>query len=185
MRLKVYWFKIHQAKRKNKKNRDCQNIQDDMNISDDNHISSASQFDDEDYIRKYGLKSSWNPGVQLELRDFENDITRMITNVKQRKSSNQLQKNVHELRKKLSQSKEIIVESDKTGNHYKMAAKDYEKALKNEITKDYRKGDPTIIQKLNEESAKLAKSLDIDDRLHMMGREKGYINSGGNQPTCG
>ena len=55
--------------------------------------------------------------------------------------------------------------ADKTNNHYKIAPDAFEKLLEDNITADYKKSEANKIKEIQEEALKIAKSIDLDDRI--------------------
>jgi hypothetical protein len=99
----------------------------------------------------------------------------MLTKMKfSRKKSNfqiQLGKDVEKIR----ETKELIIQADKTSNHYLMAPEKYLKLLKENITKDYKLANPKQLSDVNKETAEIARKLEIDDRVDSFSRNPPFI----------
>ena len=74
-----------------------------------------------------------------ELKPFEDELFSMLSNIKFRPFSNQLQDKLRADKKKINNTGDIIVQADKSSNPYKMSVVEYKKQVKNNIPKDYRK----------------------------------------------
>ena len=61
--------------------------------------------------------------------------------------------------------KEVIVESDKTKNHWKMTKSDYRKHLDENVTAEYQKCPQRIVDNVNREACEIAKKHQLADRM--------------------
>ena len=87
----------------------------------------------------YGFKSLAAPPLDLDLRQFEQDVKRMVRNLEFYDTIhlNKLQKNMKTDIRSLSRKEELCIEADKNRNFYQVKAKLYNKLIRNEITKEY------------------------------------------------
>lgn len=68
-------------------------------------------------------------------------------------------------------SDKIIIKADKTGNHGDM----YQKAIKSEVNKSYKKISNNQENKINIEAKKLSTDLKIADRINKFHKEQVFI----------
>ena len=98
------------------------------------------------------------------LQDNMQDLTKKIEFKENynNKFQNQLKKDL----KIIKAAKEIIVPADKSTNYYKADNETYEILLHRNITKDYKKADESVIDKIDKEDRDIAINLEIDDRVY-------------------
>ena len=84
-----------------------------------------------------------------------------MKNVKFKKyRPNHVQKKIKDDLKKMKDDSQVYVAADKTSNFYRMPSKDYRELLENNITKEYKKVDKKVVDKVNKGDQKLAKQID-------------------------
>ena len=76
---------------------------------------------------------------------------------------NQLKEDV----KKIKGSKNLLVSADNTANYYSVSKESYNKLLVENITSSYKKADDNVIKSINDEAKTIAKSLKLDDKMHI------------------
>ena len=72
------------------------------------------------YKETYGFQTTKPPPRVPELKEFEDEMIKMIQNIKYRKANNDFQKQLRTDVKKIQEEKYIFVAADKTSNYYKM-----------------------------------------------------------------
>ena len=65
-----------------------------------------------------------------------------------------------------------MIPADKTTNYYAMNATAYNKLIKGNVTKTYTKSNDKVVKELNEKSARIAKHLNLDDRIEKLAEKK-------------
>ena len=70
---------------------------------------------------------------------------------------------------------EILVNADKSSNKYFMAKEDYNKLLKINIEKDYKKAEKGTENKMKDMDSKIAEGLNLDDRIEITTKREAYI----------
>ena len=140
----------------------------------------------------YGFKTKRTPPHVKELEEFEDCMLDMIqriefkTNHHPNKLQTKLGKDVKEIRK----DKHIFVKADKTTNHYKTEAKNYNTLLNKNVTKTYKKADPNTRDTITIKDKQIAENLDIDDRIDVSAQRNPFITMKdhkpdfNNNPTC-
>ncbi len=123
----------------------------------------------------YGFKTT-NTAPQIdELKPFEDDVYKLITSIEFKKVNNEFQSSLQETIKSIKDSKDIIIESDKTRNLYSISPNEYKSVLKNNITSDYKKSDEANVNNVNKEAAKLASKINIADRVDEYTRAEAFL----------
>ena len=90
------------------------------------------------------------PQIQ-ERKDFEKDLFKLIENIQFRTVSDEFLNKLNEDMNKIRSSNELFVSADKTQNHYEIAKENY-KILHDNITKTYKKAQPSLPKKINMEA---------------------------------
>ena len=140
-------------------------------------ISCDRQLPSEDVnIKKtFGFKSPKCPPKINDLANFENDFYDMISSIKFHKSSNPIQERMSKDLKEIRNSNMAIVPADKSNNFYKVSIQDYDKMLRKNITKDYKKANKDLRYKIDEETAKIAAELKLGNRMENYQLSKPFI----------
>ena len=163
MRFKLIWYKRELEK---------QNKDKDIQQEDPHESFNDNQREHNDF---YGFRTIRHPAKQIEMKPFEDEVLEMVTNIQYKMATNKLQRDVINIRSTLRTSDKIVVESDKTGNHYSMNCDQYDKKLLECITAKYRKEDKGLVHAINLEARELARRLGISDRVPQIGRQEAYI----------
>ena len=110
------------------------------------------------------------------LKNFEEDLFKLVKNMKFRKVKNEFLTGLDEFKNEVKKCEEIIVKADKTRNIYTLKKNDYHKLLNNNITKDYRKSDSNLVVSINKETQQHATDLQLGDRMEKMAERKAFIS---------
>ena len=109
---------------------------------------------------KFGLKSNKSPKQNYNLIPFENDICDMISNIEFRKSYNSpFQRKLKNDVRGIKQSEKLFVFADKTTNLYSLSKEEYNKLLRENITKDYKHAEESVVSSINKEAKEIAGQL--------------------------
>ena len=122
------------------------------------------------------------PPYMAELKPFEDDMVDMIKYVEMKHSDNPLQKQMREDIRKIKNITEVIVQADKTANLYLIKTEDYNKYLMDTTSKEYKKTDPSTMDRINGDAAKTAKKLKLDDRIESMDKKNAYLTIKDHKP---
>ena len=91
---------------------------------------------------KYGFKSEKNAPAVPEMKKFEEDLIKLVQNIKFKNSNSHpcdFQKQLSSDIRKINNNPNVIVKGDKTTNHYSVDKNQYQDILQNSITKEYKK----------------------------------------------
>ena len=81
----------------------------------------------------------------------------------------------HQLKKDLKtirDEKRVFVPADKSTNYYKVEQDTYKNLLHKNITKDYKKANRDIAEKIDLKDKEFAEKLEIEDRVHKTSNEE-------------
>ena len=134
------------------------------------------ESDSEDERKEtYGFRSTRIPPPIKEIEEFEQDLWSMVEGIQFNKKRTQFQKRLTNEVKEIKKSKNLIIPADKTSNMYEVPVEKYNKLLKDNITKQYKKVDDKVIDDINKEAKKVTKKLDISDRVEKMPKKDAFI----------
>ena len=110
-----------------------------------------------------------------ELVPFEEDLIKLVKNIKFRKVDNKFQRTLAKDLKGIRSSKKTLTEADKTSNMYRLSKEEYSNLLQNSITSKYKKTDKNTAININKEGIKHAKEASIIDRIEINGTGNSFI----------
>ena len=123
----------------------------------------------------FGFKSALKAPADKDLKRFEDDLIKLVSNLEMKKAHNAMQDKLKKDMRLIKEKKEIIVKADKTDNHYLIPVDEYKKLMVDNITKDYRREDIERVNSINREAAKIAKDLELDDRIEAMALKSAFL----------
>ena len=138
----------------------------------------------------YGFKSTKNSSPIEELKDFEDDMLKMIQSVKFKQVNNPFLNRLKENTDHIKNEPKLLIAADKTTNFYKLEPSTYNDLLEKNITKSYEKALPETTQAIHKENKDIATKLGIDDRVDTTVEKdvfmtlKDYKPNFANKPTC-
>ena len=124
----------------------------------------------------FGLPSNKTPHTILALKDFEEDVLKIIENIKFRDTKNNFQETLASDLKKINTSENMFVFADKTRNIYKTSLETYNKLLHDNITKTYKRGYEDNISEIDSELKHIADNLSIGNRIECMKKREAFIS---------
>ena len=124
---------------------------------------------------KHQLKSKCSAPYVDELKPFEEDLINMVANVKFRLINshfhNQLKKDIETI----NSFSNVIIPADKTRNFYQVKNQQYQKLLRENITKTYKRSDDSITIEINKELQDISTKLGIADKIKVMPKQQAYV----------
>lgn len=142
-------------------------------------------------METYGFKSRKSPPSLPELLNFEKRLSDMIRDIKLRPIlCNCQQKLKTDAKQTINATDKLIISADKTTNHYKLDAKDYNRLLHNNVTKDYKKANEQQVSDMTQTMKTIAEDLQLDDRIMKTAKKPAFItlkdhkDNFDNNPTC-
>ena len=110
-----------------------------------------------------------------QLHDFKQGLIKIAENIEFTKHSNPLQEKLKKDIEEIKSSDKVLIGADKTANFYKIKPEEYDKMLKENITKDYKKANADIVEKLDKQDKAIAEKLDIADRMYKLTKREAHI----------
>ena len=111
----------------------------------------------------YGFKSRKCPPTVKEMTNFEEDLRLMIKQLEYRDVKNEFLKKLTDDIKLFKNTKNMLINADKSRNIYKVSSENYKKYLVQNITKTYEKSNKARVNSINKDTKKLAEKLKIAD----------------------
>ena len=96
---------------------------------------------------------------------FEKDLWSVIKNVEFRGVRSEYQQKLADGRKKIKETPNLIIGSDKTGNFYEVDKPTYLKMMTEEVSKDFQKTRRDKVMEMDSKAACVANKLGIADRV--------------------
>ena len=90
--------------------------------------------------------------------------------------SNEHQDYLNEVLADIKNTEDLIIQADKTRNHYRVEPAVYDKLLQDEITKDYKKTSRAQVKQVNAETAEIAAQLGLDDRMEIFQESEAFFS---------
>ena len=123
----------------------------------------------------FGLPSSKCAPPIKEMKDFEEDLIHLISNVKFRNVNNPFLNQISEDTRKVNDSKNIFVFADKSTNVYEMSPEQYNKLLSENITKSYKSSSDDVYDSINEELRNICEHFSIGNRINTMTKKNAFV----------
>ena len=108
---------------------------------------------------------------------------KMIQQVEFRNIKHDFQSKMNYDLKEMGTSNNLFVFADKTNNIYELPVHQYEKLLKENITKSYQKCDVLARDNINKEAKKIAESLNLDSKMEGYANRNAYITIKDHKPN--
>lgn len=129
----------------------------------------------QDCDEKFGLKSRRCPPQIDELKPFEDDMTKLIEDLEFTSMDDDFQRTLRNDTDKIRNSATVFVPADKTHNLYEMETRQYDKLLRENITKHYKRAPAKAYDLINTEARKLADQLKIADRMDILAKQNAFV----------
>ena len=116
----------------------------------------------------FSLKSDKCPLSVDVLAKFESDLLAIVHNVEFRPGRNSFLSKLKDDVKVINNTKEVLVNGDKSSNTYKRNKNAYNKYVIEDITKTYLKNNKNKVNRINSEAKKITLKLKLDDRIQQL-----------------
>ena len=123
----------------------------------------------------FGLKSTKCPPQHPDLKNFENDLLDLIQAISFKPVHNEFQEKLRNDIKTITSSKKAFIPADKTRNLYEMDKNTHDKLYLENVTKTYKKANPSTYNDINTEAKLVAKDLGIDERIECLAKNTAFI----------
>ena len=121
------------------------------------------------------MKSGRSPPQVKDLIQFEDDLVRIVKELKFRKVKNNFQTKLRDDMKQVQTSNKTLTPADKTSNMYRLHKNDYQNFLRKAITPSYEKANKSIGTKIQKEGIKFAKQANRLDKIGINGTGNLFI----------
>ena len=98
----------------------------------------------------------------------------MISNIEIRPIRNKCLSKLSKNIKSIKKTKELLINADKSTNINEMSKDDYQKHLRSNITKTYKKSNRNRVNDINLGAKKIVQKLEIDDRVEKCMKQKDF-----------
>ena len=115
------------------------------------------------------------PPFVNKLVQFESDLLTMVHNIEFRPVRNNILSKLKDGVKVINNTKEILVNADKSTNTYKMNKSAYNKYLTENITKTYKKTKREKVNRINSEAKRIAEKLKLNDTIQQLQETEAFI----------
>ena len=123
----------------------------------------------------FGFKSKHHPCHLREFDDFEKDLFNVAASVKFRKLNYSFQEKTKSNISDIKSSPNVFLFADKTSNIYTATPREYNKLLKYNTTKSYKKSTDRLEKAVNMEGKNIAKKMQLKDRIECLAKTPGFI----------
>ena len=114
----------------------------------------------------YGFKSLNSPPRVNELIPFEDGMLNLKQNIQFKAVKCKFQNEMNsDIKNKIKKPSKVLLPADKTTNYYKMTPDSNDKFIKENVKKTYKISSHNVANKLDKQSASIAKQLKLDDKL--------------------
>ena len=132
----------------------------------------------------YGFKSRISPPQINELLPFEEDMTRLIQNIKFKDTKCSFQSKLNaDIKNKIKRPNTLLIAANKTTNFYAMHPSSYGKLVKENVTKTYKKSNDKLVGELDARSAKIAERLKLHERIEKLDRKEAFVTLKDHKPN--
>ncbi|PFX11853.1 hypothetical protein AWC38_SpisGene24283 [Stylophora pistillata] len=131
----------------------------------------------------YGFKSTKKPPPIEDLKDFEDEMLKMILSVKFKQGNNSFLNKLKEDTDSIKTELPPLIAADKTMNFYKLESSKYNDLIEKNITKSYKKAQPETIQAIHKQNKDIATKVGIDDRVDTIANKDEFTTLKYHKPT--
>lgn len=132
--------------------------------------------------RSFGFRTMATPPKNPLLYDFEADMYNMISGIQFQPIKNSFQNQLRKDLQEITRNDKLYVNADKTRNLYVVKPEEYEKLLKNNVTKNYKKCPSKKVEDVNKEASKIVPK-DLLDRVQVLSQDPAFITIKDHKPN--
>ena len=123
----------------------------------------------------FGFKSRKCPPQVEEMKGFEDDLLSIIEGIEVRRASDPFQDRLRKDIEKIKDTDDIIARADKSKSLYGMPKEQYQKLLRDNITRTYKRAPDSEYAEINNEARMLADDLNISERMEVMNKAEAFV----------
>ena len=140
------------------------------------HFFLHGDNNDTQKTNSYGLKSTRSPPSAPELKTFEDDVIKMISNILFRDCNDEFIRILEDDKRRIKSSTNLFIPADKTRNMYEMDKRTYNKLLTENVTKTYKLAREDSMNRINDELKRISDELKNSNRIEPMAQSKAFIS---------
>ena len=125
----------------------------------------CSQKPPQEQKETFGFPSPKHPGSVQDLKLLETRLMALIRDIEFRNFTDEFQEKLKQDVRQIRKATELIVEADKTSNHYKLNTDQFKDLLSKNIHKDYKKAANEDLMRATEHHKEIVAQYDLDDRM--------------------
>ena len=111
-------------------------------------------------------------------------MTRLIQNIQFKDTKSSFQRKLNcDIKNKIKKPNTLLIPADKTTNVYTMNSSSYDKMVKENVTKTYKKSNNKLVGELDSKSAKIAEPLKLDDRIEKLATNEAFVTLKDHKPN--
>lgn len=88
-----------------------------------------------------------------------------------------------DIKNKIKKPGILLIPTNKTTNFYTMNPSSYDKLIKENITKTYKKSSDELVEKLEVQSAQIADQLKLDNHIEKLAKKEAFITLKDHKPN--
>ena len=118
-------------------------------------------------------------------------MVNLMQNIQFKDVKSKFQKEMNnDIKNKIKKPSKVLIPADKTTSYYTMTPDSYDKFIKESVTKTYKKSSDSVANKLDTQSASIAKQLKLDDGIEKLAKNEAFITlkdhklAFNDHPTC-
>ena len=123
----------------------------------------------------YGFRTSKEPPVIPQLKNFKDDMYKLVARIKFRNVNSTMQNKLRNDVQEINKQTCLLVPADKTNNYYKVSKEEYGKLMQDNVTRLYERADDNVDQILNSKSKKITEKLNLSDRIDVLAPKNARI----------
>ena len=131
----------------------------------------------------FGFPSPLTPPKNQILYNFENEMYEMIRSIEFEPVRTDFQRKLSADLRSMKNSEKVYVSADKTRNLYGITPEEYDKLLKENVTKNYKKTNAGLVDHVNNEGYNITEKLKISDRVQCIAKSEAFITIKDHKPN--
>ena len=88
-----------------------------------------------------------------------------------------------DIKNKIKKPNTLLIAADRTTNSYAMNPSYYDKLIKENVTKTYKRSNDKLIGELDAKSAKIAERVNLDDRIEKLAKKEAFVTLKDHKPN--
>ena len=125
---------------------------------------------------KYGFPTQKKPDATHYMKDFEDEVAKLVGSIKWQDYTNDFQQNqMKEDIRKINESTGVLMEGDKSYKFWEIDPLEHDKLIEKNVQKDYKKCGDEAFNDVNKEDKDMATKLGISDRVFKTSKREAKV----------